>query len=261
MKLFHIHTYRCLHAENVPDAVYVEKAIELGAEEIWFTDHAPFPDDPIDWRMRCADLEEYLCTLSGLKRRYHNIDIHIGLETEYLPYFDRAGYYKYLRSLPDLEMLLLGQHFVEISDSPLTFSFSESEEFLTANEYRLLGQAIVQGAKTGYFDAIAHPDRIFRRCAVWDSDMEAVARAIIQTAAAMDIPLEMNLASAEDPKNYKPQFWRLVPNEAKRIVGFDAHFVGEMESRYLGVAERIQKFEEESPAEHFNSKRTDCSGA
>lgn len=246
MKIFHVHTYRCRHAEEVSDAVYVEKAVELGAEEIWFTDHAPFPGDPIDWRMKCADLEEYLCTLRELKRRYHNIEIHIGLETEYLPHFDREGYYEHLRALPDLEMLLLGQHFVEMSDSPLTFSFSADEEFLTANEYKLLGGAIVQGAKTGYFDVIAHPDRIFQRCTEWNSDMEDVSRAIIQTAAAMDLPLELNLASAENPKKYKRQFWQLVPDEARRIVGFDAHFVGEMESRYTGISERLQRFGEET---------------
>lgn len=242
MKIFHVHTYRCRHAENVPDTVYVEKAIELGAEEIWFMDHAPFPSDPFGLRMAYADLEEYLCTLSELKLRYHNIEIHIGLETEYFPHYDEIGYYKYLRSLPDLEMLLLGQHMAETPDSPTAYSFSESAEFLNANEYKLLGNAIVQGAKTGYFDAIAHPDRIFRRCAVWDSDMENVSRAIIQTAISMDLPLEMNLSSVENPKNYKRQFWQLVPDEARRIVGFDAHFVGEMASRYTGISERIQKF-------------------
>lgn len=242
MKIFHIHTYRCGHAENVSDEAYVEKAIELGADEIWFTDHAPFPGNPFGLRMPYADLEKYLCTLSELKRHYHSIDIHIGLETEYFPHFDEMGYYKHLRSLPDLEMLLLGQHIAEMPDSPPAYSFSESAEFLDANEYKLLGKAIVQGAKTGYFNAIAHPDRIFRRCAVWDSDMENISRTIIQTAAAMNLPLEMNLSSVENPKNYKRQFWQLVPDDVKRMIGFDAHSLDEMESRYTGISERLQKF-------------------
>ena len=28
--MFHVHTYRCGHAENVPDEAYVKRAIELG---------------------------------------------------------------------------------------------------------------------------------------------------------------------------------------------------------------------------------------
>ena len=40
---FHVHTYRCGHAENISDETYVKKAIELGVKSIWFTDHAPFP--------------------------------------------------------------------------------------------------------------------------------------------------------------------------------------------------------------------------
>ena len=38
--LFHVHTYRCGHAENISEEVYVEKAITLKASDIWFTDHA-----------------------------------------------------------------------------------------------------------------------------------------------------------------------------------------------------------------------------
>lgn len=243
MNIFHVHTYRCGHAEHVPDAEYVKKAIALGADEIWFTDHVPFPGDPFNYQMRYDDLEEYLHTLRELKQKTSTIQIHIGLETEYLPHFDKMGYYKFLRSLPDLETLLLGQHIAETSSDPLTYSFAEPDEFLNANEYKLLGKAIVQGIETGYFDAIAHPDRIFRRCDAWNDEMESVSAAIIQAAITANIPLEMNLLSAENPENYKQQFWRHVPENAKRIIGFDAHSLHEMEVRYMEMSERLNRFE------------------
>lgn len=244
MNIFHVHTYRCGHAENVTDEAYVKKAIKLGAGDIWFTDHAPFPNNPFGSRMDYDALEEYLGTFSLLKQHYHEINIHIGLETEYFPHFDAMGYYKRLRSLPELEMLLLGQHMAQVSDDPPAYSFSESTDFLNENEYKLLGKAIVQGVESGYFDVIAHPDRIFRRCSAWDTDMETVSNEIIQAAIKADIPLELNLSSVESPKNYKRQFWQLVPDNARRIVGFDAHSLHEMESRYMGMAERLNKFEE-----------------
>ena len=105
--IFHVHTFRCGHAENIPDKAYVEVALELGASDIWFTDHAPFPNDPFGARMKYAELDEYLRTLSELKVRYQNINVHIGLEVEYFPSFDKNGYYEYLRSRPEIEMLLL----------------------------------------------------------------------------------------------------------------------------------------------------------
>ena len=41
-ELFHVHTYRCKHAEEIPDEAYVKKAIALGASAILFSDHTPF---------------------------------------------------------------------------------------------------------------------------------------------------------------------------------------------------------------------------
>ncbi len=114
-------------------------------------------------------------------------------------------------------------------------------------EEKLKGEHVyrfLQGAESGYFDVIAHPDRIFRRCSVWNTDMEAVSNEIIQTAIKADIPLEMNISSVESPINYKREFWCLVPNTAKRVIGFDAHSLYEMELRYNSVTERLKKFEE-----------------
>lgn len=41
--IFHVHTYRCGHASDETDEDYVKRAVELGADSITFTDHAPFP--------------------------------------------------------------------------------------------------------------------------------------------------------------------------------------------------------------------------
>ena len=240
--IFHVHTYRCGHAEPVPDEAYVKAAIRLGAKDIWFTDHAPFPGDPFGARMAYEKLEAYLGTLTALKEKYSAIQIHIGLETEYFPNFDRSGYYAHLRSLPELELLLLGQHMAEISASPVTYSFSESQDYLNRNAHKLLGNALVQGIRSGYFDAVAHPDRIFCRCSIWNAEMAAVSTEIIQAAVNADIPLEMNLCSAESPVCHKREFWQLVPERAKRIIGYDAHSLYEMKSRWRRMDKLLQVY-------------------
>lgn len=84
-ELFHVHTRRCKHAEEIDDEVYVKRAIELGAARIVFTDHTPFPGNPFRNRMDYEELPEYVATLKGLKQKYQNqIEILCGLEVEYL---------------------------------------------------------------------------------------------------------------------------------------------------------------------------------
>ena len=100
--IFHIHTYRCGHASSESDEAYVKKAIELGAESITFTDHTPFPGDTFTGRMKYCQLDEYLLSLSDLKQKYAGaIDVHIGLEVEYMPSF--RDYYKELKENDNID--------------------------------------------------------------------------------------------------------------------------------------------------------------
>ncbi|MCR5323936.1 MAG: PHP domain-containing protein [Lachnospiraceae bacterium] len=227
--VFHVHTYRCRHAENIPDRDYVEKAIELGAKGIWFTDHAPFPGDPFNraHRMLCEELPEYLDTLKGLKQEFADrINIHIGLETEYFRHFDEIGYYKQLLDTPDIEMLLLGQHMAELPQGG--YSYDLDGDTLIEEEYKLLGESIIDGIRSGYFQAVAHPDRIFRRRKIWEGGMEDIARRIINAAGEANIPLEQNESSKKIEKQYWEEFWKIAGSKVKTVHGLDAHFLKEL---------------------------------
>ena len=228
-KIFHIHTHRCEHAEGVPDEAYVQKALALGASEIWFTDHAPFPGDPFRNRMRYAQLEEYLSTLTELKHRYNGI-VHIGLEIEYFPSYDKEGHYQELLRDNRLEVLVLGQHMAE--DTPGSYTFSWDKGRLAKEEYIALGNAVCEGMGKGYFSVLAHSDRIFRRQRAWTEDMQQIANKIIQTAAENNVPLELNMHSVAMKHQYWPEFWESLLPESKVLVGLDAHSVDELERRY-----------------------------
>jgi len=227
---FHVHTFRCGHAENVPDEEYIKKAIELGAGVIWFSDHAPFPGDPFGNRMKYEQLDEYLSTLATLKTQYEGqVRIMVGLEIEYFPSFDKAGYYKELRYDNRLDFLLLGQHMAEDVENG-NYSFSWDKERLRAYEYQTLGDAIIQGMETGYFDFVAHPDRIYLRKKAWDGDMEKMAVSIIQTAVKYHIPLEKNLSSMCHKNHYWLEFWKLAEiMNAEIVTGLDVHWIEDME--------------------------------
>ncbi len=85
---FHVHTLRCGHAEDVSDEEYIKKAMELGAGAIWFSDHAPFPGDPFGNRMKYEQLDEYINTLTDLKKRYEEqiLSKRCNLSTFTIPY-------------------------------------------------------------------------------------------------------------------------------------------------------------------------------
>ncbi|MBR5179051.1 MAG: PHP domain-containing protein [Lachnospiraceae bacterium] len=227
--LFHIHSFRCRHAENIPDRSYIEKAIDLGAKTIWFTDHAPFPGDPFkrEHRMIYNELPEYTETLSALKKEYSDtIDIHIGLETEFFPKYDQMGYYKELRSNPEIEMLLLGQHMSELPEGG--YSYDWDKEKLVELEYKVLGEAILEGIESGYFDAVAHPDRIFRRRKIWDSNTEEMAKRIVYAAQKYGLPLEKNESSKKEENYYREEFWQIADGKVKTIRGLDVHFLKDL---------------------------------
>ena len=113
------------------DEEYIKKAISLGATDLWFTDHAPFPDNPFGGRMKYEELSEYISTLKNLKEQYQRqIKIHIGLEIEYFSGYDRSGYYQELSNNPDLEILLLGQHMAEDPEDREHYTFEWPKERL-----------------------------------------------------------------------------------------------------------------------------------
>ena len=226
--LFHIHTFRCGHASDEEDERYVLKALELGADKITFTDHCPFPGNPFGNRMDIERLDEYLSSLWNLKEKYEDkIEIEVGLEVEWLPSFD--SFYRELRANPKIQVMLLGQHFFEHENGEPSF-MDEGEA--KKNEAAGCMDAMARALDTGLFDAIAHPDRCFRRRKSWTSDMESLSLNLIDKAALKGVPLEVNMSSYKHrrSKYFWKEFWALAKERgAKTIVGLDAHSTEEMQ--------------------------------
>ena len=224
-EIFHVHTYRCKHASDEADVSYIEKAIELGASRIVFTDHAPFPGNPFRNRMEMKQLPEYISSMKQLKNKYEGkIEILLGLEIEYLPTFH--DYIKGLHDSGDFDLLMLGQHIYENEDG--TWSFLNQDKSV---EFKGISVATVQGIETGFFDVVAHPDRAFRRCKEWNADMMHASYDMINAAKKCGALLEKNYSSMERKGQYWEPFWiraALLP----QIEGFDAHSVEEIENRW-----------------------------
>ena len=228
-ELFHVHTYRCKHAEDIRDEAYVKKAINLEATGILFSDHTPFPGDPFGNRMDYAQLPEYLDTIHRLQEKYDDvIRIRIGLEVEYLPSYH--GFYEELRSDPRLDFLMIGQHMFEISPGKYSFQLSSTEK----NEQEHAGciEAMLQGIESGLFDVIAHPDRCFKLQTKWTEELTVLSKNLIHSACTAGIKIEKNMESMKRDRNYWEEFWALVPRHADVVVGTDAHSIDELVDKW-----------------------------
>ena len=225
--IFHVHTSRCGHASDEEDEAYVEKAVELGARMIAFTDHAPFPGNQFTHRMAFDQLSEYIASLKSLKMKYADvITVMIGLEIEYMPSF--IQYYEELKANPDIEILMLGQHMFE--RSPGDYSFKHKGLWFPE-----VADSLISAIKAGLFDGIAHPDRIYKFEKEWTEKMEGIGKEIIREAGQRGMFLEQNEESKRVRNYYWPQFWDIA-KEMKDdfdiplliLRGVDAHSTKEM---------------------------------
>ena len=107
------------------------------------------------------------------------------------------------------------------------YSFSWDKERLNREEYIALGHAEIQGIESGYFDAVAHPDRIFRRQKKWSEGLQMIADRIIHVASDNNIPLEQNEGSKRERHHYWQEFWNNVDSNLV-IHGLDAHSLAEI---------------------------------
>ncbi len=93
---YHMHTPLCQHALG-PMEAYVERALEIGLQEIGFSCHNPLPNGcGANVRMKETELEYYVQRVVDLQFQYRGrLHILLGLEMDFVPgmeeYLDRQA--------------------------------------------------------------------------------------------------------------------------------------------------------------------------
>ena len=218
----HMHTWRCKHAKGTERA-YAERALEGGFTDIGFSDHAPLPASyalPVRGisrvRMGMDQLGGYVSTVRELKRLYAGrIRIRTGLELEYIPSLHR----EHSARLRDagIEYFILGQHFLGHGEH---FSDRETDDPGLLRRYC---DTVIEGAATGDFCLIAHPD-LFKFTGggdIYAEEMERMCLALKE----LDVPLEINFYGMLRGRNYPDmRFWEIAGRTGNRVVfNADAH--------------------------------------
>lgn len=217
---YHTHTFRCNHARGT-EREYIETAIARGVKVLGFADHVPYPFPngfESGFRMKCAQIEDYVNTLSALKREYAGqIELHIGFEAEYYPLYHQR-LLEFLKPYA-YEYLIMGQHFVgnEI-DAPVYCG-----GYVGADVPWRYAKQVVEGLRTGDFTYLAHPDlpsntergQNYREAMEW----------LCTEVKALDVPLELNFLGLANGRAYPcHDFWEIAGRVGNKVIfGCDAH--------------------------------------
>ena len=224
---FHTHTYRCNHATGNEED-YVVEAIKNNFTALGMSDHAPYPDDRLEFRMQYAELKDYINTVENLKEKYKDkIKLYCGLEIEYDP--NCYDYYKYLLNDLHLDYLAFGQHVFMHNGK-----FCNSFELDSTEEYISYANSIVEAFSTGFFKFLCHPDLIFLNDFAWDENCEKACDIIIEGAKKYNMILEVNsnglrrgVTTFCDGDRYRyphEKFWQKVSKtDLKVIINSDCH--------------------------------------
>ena len=223
---YHTHTSRCGHATGT-DEEYVQAAIKAGYKVLGFSDHSPYRDHPNRRvHMNWEELDDYISSVNHLKEKYRDqIEIHLGLESEYFPQFLEEK--KELRS--KVEYMLLGQHFLY---PDCTYSYFRNVNDEVINEYV---DQVLKGLDTGLFTYLCHPDVFMNNQSEFTEACYNAAHRIAQKVVETDTPVEINVRGAQKGKKLfsdgtsqfwypNRQFWEIMAQyPIKCVVGIDAH--------------------------------------
>jgi histidinol-phosphatase (PHP family) len=253
---YHMHTPLCKHATG-PMEDYIERAIELGFEEVGFSDHSPLPGGlSAHVRMEEAELDYYVNEVLRLRAEYYGkIDVKLGLEVDYLEGLE--AYCEKIIARYPWDYIIGSVHFLDsdcrMSSWPKHYAGDIAELYA-----RYFGQ-VRKLARAGLCDIIGHfdlPKRTGQLPPERNADdiagaLEAIARAglcleintsgyrhpelpvpepypslaVVEQALRLGIPLTVN-SDAHDPKQVGMGFaqielW-LAQNGCRQLARFES---------------------------------------
>jgi histidinol-phosphatase (PHP family) len=153
----HIHTPFCPHGTKDPFEDYIARALDLGFDEISFTEHAPLPcrfNDPTPQKDSGMDenhLENYFSVLTELQKKFaSDIKINIGLEVDYIEGYEedtRTFLNEYGRYLNDS---ILSVHFLKKQDQYYCLDYSPDTFATMISDF-----SSVEAVYETYYDTLA----------------------------------------------------------------------------------------------------------
>lgn len=234
---YHIHTHYSDGASDFKD--YIERAIELGFEEIGFSEHFVLfpPGVEASFSMKIKEIPHYIEELTELRKRYANkIRIKIGVEVDYIPEtIDQT--LKILDQYP-FDYYIVGVHCVD-GDFVDTIDFAKKLEKMTETDLERLYikyfSLVFQALETKRFDILAHPDIVKRLNYRPKTDLTQYYEQLFDIIKRTGTVMEISTAGLFHPVKEiypDPNMLQLSDKGVPIIVNSDSHFAEHLTRAY-----------------------------
>lgn len=230
----HTHTVRCKHAVGTVED-YCREAVKAGISILGFTDHCPFPDHEYpDSRMEFSEMPEYIREIEHARRQFPELTILSGLELDYRPILGKQFYLDEFICKYPLDYVIAGAHYLPAANGRPALYVS-AENPMTLPTLKAFVRESIRIMELGLIEYLAHPDLTARCLPRWTPDVRAAYLDIIDAAAALHIPLEINAYGMrkkwiDTPEGRRAQypwlpFWQLAAEHGgiEVVAGSDAH--------------------------------------
>ncbi len=230
-----VHSF-CSHDGRASINDQCARAVEIGLNEIGFTEHKDF--DPFDPEVDYFDYDEYRAQIERARQLYGDVlDIRAGIEIDYQIWFeDKIA--SYLASHP-FDFVLGSVHYIH-RKMLMTDDYNRGRTRQIA--YKDYFSAVKDSVKTGLFDVLAHLEYANRRgIAAWGpydpAEFEDDLLGLFETTAQTPMALEINTAGLHQGLGITyphPHTVRLFARAGgKRIsIGSDSHHPDQLGHAY-----------------------------
>ncbi|MBN1294407.1 MAG: histidinol-phosphatase HisJ family protein [Candidatus Latescibacteria bacterium] len=239
---YHLHTTFCKHAEGSMES-YVERAIELGLDEIGFSDHMPVMPEP-QFCMGYDQLPIYIDRVRELQIRYESqISVRLGCEMDMVT--DRLDEIRDIIEKNSFDYIIGSIHYL----GGWPFDQKQYSHVFETDSidriYERFFNTIIEAAKTGLYDITGHIDNIKRMGYRPANDMSGLYEHVAEVLKSMDCTVEVN-TSGIDSAAREPypslEFLRILCAKGVPVtVGSDSHNAESVGRYYDRVSEYIKE--------------------
>ncbi len=189
---YHLHTKWCEHASGEMRD-YVERAIELGLNEVGFAVHMPVKDQPHEKdSLTEREVEKYASEIEKLRGEYASgIKIRMGAEFDY--YREKPSKIERYIAAYDFDYLYGSVHDIDgwLFDW-LEYAAEGWEKFGVEKVYEKYFKLLVKVVECGLFDILSHFDLIKKFGQRPAGSVLPLAEPLLAAAAAAGMVLEVN---------------------------------------------------------------------
>lgn len=221
---YHLHTTLCNHAYGEMED-YVERAIEIGLEEIGFAEHMPVMLEPY-LCMGYDDLPYYIEHIKRLRDIYSDkITIRLGAEMDMD--LNRTDEIKRIIENNEFDYVIGSIHYLD--DWPFD-QIQYKDKFEKEDIYEIYERffkTIINAASSGLYDIAGHPDSIKRFGYRPEKDMTEFYKKVASVMKKMDVAVEINTSGYDYPAEEiypSPSFLAVLNRYGVPVtVGSDSH--------------------------------------